>query len=151
MPPADLHRATFTPSGKPGPPSGFGSWILTLPGAQHPFSVDIEPVPVYECDHRFESTGHDPGDKLRHLLQVRDGKCSFPTCSRRARESDFEHATPYDKDGRTCGCNCHMCSRSCHRTKQSAGWSVTSFLPGFHQWTTPAGRAYLQEPWQYPA
>jgi hypothetical protein len=150
-PPADPNRATFTPSGRPGPPGGFGSWILTLPGAPHPFAVDIEPVPTYTCDHRHESRGHDPSDKLRHLLQVRDGKCSFPTCSRRARESDFEHATPHDKGGRTCGCNCHMCSRSCHRAKQSEGWSVTNPLPGFHQWTTSFGRTYLQGPWQYPS
>jgi hypothetical protein len=150
-PPADLDRATFTPSGKPGPPGGLGSWILTLPGAPYPFHVDIEPVPTYECDHRHESAGHNPSDKLRHLLEVRDGKCSFPTCSRRARECDFEHATPHDQGGRTCGCNCHMCSRSCHRTKQLQGWDVTEIRPGFHQWTTPAGRIYLQEPWQYPA
>jgi hypothetical protein len=150
-PPADLDRATFTPSGKPGPPGGFGSWILTLPGAPYPFHVDIEPVPTHECDHRHDSAGHDPSYKLRHLLEVRDGKCSFPTCSRRARECDFEHATPHAQGGRTCGCNCHMCSRSCHRTKQLQGWDVTEIRPGFHQWTTPAGRVYLQEPWQYPA
>jgi hypothetical protein len=144
-------RATFTRSGRPGPSGGFGSWILTLPGAPHPFSVDIEPVPTYTCDHRHESKGHDPSDKLRHLLQVRDGKCSFVTCSRHARESDFEHATPYEKGGRTCGCNCHMCSRSCHRMKQSAGWSVTNPLPGFHQWTTGFGRTYVQGPWRYPS
>jgi hypothetical protein len=150
-PPADLDRATFTPSGKPGPPGGLGSWILTLPGAPHRFTVDIEPVPTGACDHRHESAGHDPGNKLRHLLEVRDGKCSFPTCSRRARECDFEHATPHDQGGRTCGCNCHMCSRSCHRTKQMQGWDVRQIRPGFHQWTTPAGRVYLQEPWQYPA
>ena len=144
-------HATFTPSGKPGPPGGFGSWILTLPGAPHPFSVDIEPVPTYSCDHRHESKGHDPSDKLRHLIEVRDGKCSFVTCSRHARETDFEHATPYEQGGRTCGCNGHMCSRSCHRTKQSRGWNVTSPQPGFHEWTTPAGRVYVQEPWRYPA
>jgi hypothetical protein len=113
--------------------------------------VDIEPVPTYDCDHRHETAGHDPSNKLRHLTQVRDGKCSFPTCSRRARDCDFEHATPHHRGGRTCACNCHMCSRSCHRAKQANGWSVTSPLPGFHQWTTPAGRTYLQQPWQYPA
>ena len=150
-PPGAPDYATFTPSGKPGPPGGLGSWILTLPGAPHPFSVDIEPVPTYTCDHRHESKGHDPSARLRHLIEVRDGKCSFVTCSRRARESDFEHATPYEQGGRTCGCNCHMCSRSCHRVKQSRGWNVTSPRPGFHEWTTPAGRVYVQEPWQYPA
>ena len=99
--------AAFTRSGRPGPPGGYGSWVLTLPGAAAPFTVDLYPVPVGECDHRDESLRHDPGDRLRHLVQVRDGKCSFPTCSRYARETDFEHGVPYEKGGRTCGCNCH--------------------------------------------
>jgi len=42
-------------------------------------------------------------------------------------------------------------SRACHRVKQSPGWQVTQPRPGWHQWTTPAGRSYLQEPKRYPA
>jgi hypothetical protein len=143
--------AIFTPSGRPGPVGGYGSWTLTLPGAPAAFTVDLHPVPVGQCDHRYESPGHDPTDRLRHLVQVRDGKCSFPTCSRHARESDFEHATPHDHGGRTCGCNCHSCSRTCHQLKQQPGWSVTQPRPGWRQWTTPAGRTYTQAPWKYPA
>jgi hypothetical protein len=82
---------------------------------------------------------------------VRDGKCGFPACSRPASESDFEHATPHDQGGRTCGCNGWAASRSCHQLKQSDGWHVTQIKPGYHQWTTPSGRTYLQEPWRYPA
>jgi hypothetical protein len=73
------------------------------------------------------------------------------TCSRHARESDFEHAIPYDKGGRTCACNAGARSRRCHKTKQSKGWNVTQPLPGWHQWTTPSGRTYTQGPMQYPA
>jgi hypothetical protein len=151
-PPGDATRdhATFTPSGRTGPDDGCGSWFLTLPSAPHPFQVTIEPVPTYDCDHRHESTGYQPNGKLRHLVQVRDGACSFPTCSRHARDSDFEHAIPYKNGGRTCACNAHACSRSCHQVKQSPGWSFANLQPGFHQWTTGAGRTYLQGPWQYP-
>ena len=67
------------------------------------------------------------------------------------QESDFEHAQPFDQGGKTCGCNCWACSRSCHQLKQSDGWTVTEVSPGYHQWTTPSGRVYTQEPWQYPA
>ncbi|MGH3291314.1 MAG: hypothetical protein ACRDP7_05875 [Trebonia sp.] len=28
---------------------------------------------------------------------------------------------------------------------------VTQPKPGWHVWTTPTGRTYLQEPWRYPA
>jgi hypothetical protein len=148
-PPRSRAAATFTPSGKPG--CGYGSWILTLPGAAARFTVDLYPIPVGECDHRYESPGHDPSDRLRHLIQVRDGACTFPSCSRLARECDFEHAVPHEQGGRTCACNCHACSRSCHQLKQRPGWSVTQTAPGWHQWTTPSGRAYRQGPWQYPA
>jgi len=147
----DPGRVTITRSGRTGPPGGYGSWIITLPGASLPFIVDIDPVPTYDCDHRYESAGHDPGHRLRHLVQVRDGKCSFPACSMGARESDFEHAIPYLKGGRTCACNAHCCSRSCHRAKQSRGWRVTKPRPGWTQWTTKAGRVYEQGPWRYPA
>jgi hypothetical protein len=151
-------RATFTPrdggwhSGchSVGPPGGLGSWTLTLPGTATPFTVDLKPVPTHACDHAYQSAGHDPSDWLRHVVQVRDGKCSFPACGRHARESDFEHAIPHQDGGKTCACNCHACSRSCHQVKQRPGWSVTSPAPGWHQWRTPAGRTYTQGPWQYP-
>jgi hypothetical protein len=140
----------FTPRHDPGPPGGYGTWTLTLPGGQD-FTVRLEPVPVTGCDHRHESRGYQPGDTLRHLVQVRDGECTFPPCSRHARESDFEHAVPYDKGGRTCACNGSARSRRCHRVKQSPGWTVTQPQPGWHQWTTPSGRTYTQGPMQYPA
>jgi hypothetical protein len=146
---ADPDRATIAPSGRAGPEDGFGSWIVTLPGARRPFIVDIDPVPTYSCDHRFASTRYEPGGKLRHLVQVRDGKCSFPACSRQARESDFEHARPFGKGGKTCACNAHACSRSCHRCKQSSGWGVTKPRPGWTRWTTMSGRVYEQGPWRY--
>jgi hypothetical protein len=108
-------------------------------------------VPAYSCDHRHESHAYQPNGTLRHLVQVRDWECTFPPCSRHARESDFEHAIPYDNGGRTCACNAGARSRKCHRVKQSAGWDVTQPRPGWHQWTTPAGRVYVQGPKRYPA
>jgi hypothetical protein len=78
------------------------------------------------------------------------GRRPFPPCNRHARDSDFEHALPYDQGGRTCACNAGARSRQCHRVKQSPGWAVTQPRPGFHQWTTPRGRTYTQGPKQYP-
>ena len=143
-------RWAFTRRGDPGPPGGYGTWTLTLPGGRE-LTVKLEPIPVHDCDHRHESRGYQPNDTLRHLVQVRDGTCTFPPCSRHARESDFEHAVPYDKGGRTCACNGGARSRRCHRVKQSKGWTVTQPKPGWHQWTTPTGRTYTQGPMQYPA
>jgi hypothetical protein len=132
-------RWAFTPTDDPGPPGGYGTWTLTMPGGRQ-FSVKLEPVPVTGCDHRHESPGYQPNDALRHLVQVRDGTCTFPPCSRHARESDFEHAVPYDKGGRTCACNGGARSRCCHRVKQSPGWTVIQPQPGWHRWTCAARR-----------
>jgi hypothetical protein len=142
-------RGSPDPPDRAGPPDGYGTWTLTTPGRR--FTVRLDLVPTLECDHRYETDGYQPSDRLRHLVQVRDGACTFPPCSRHARQSDFEHAVPYDKGGRTCACNAGARSRACHRVKQSKGWSVTQSRPGWHQWTTPSGRIYVQEPKRDPA
>jgi Domain of unknown function (DUF222) len=141
---------SFIPRGSPAAPDGFGTWTLVLPGGRE-FTVRLDPVPTLECDHRYQSHSYKPSDRLRHLVQIRDGTCTFPPCNRHARESDFEHALPYDQGGKTCACNAGARSRACHRVKQSRGWDVTQPRPGWHRWQTPAGRVYTQEPKRYPA
>jgi hypothetical protein len=148
-------RGTPTPAPRTGshgkgPPDGYGGWTLILPGGRQ-FTVRLDPLPTFDCDHRYETQGYQPSDRLRHLVQVRDGTCTFPPCSRHARESDFEHALPYDKGGRTCTCNAGARSRACHRVKQSPGWTVTQPKPGWHRWETPSGHVYTQEPKRYLA
>jgi hypothetical protein len=146
-------------TGPPGPAialdrsialDGYGNWALTIPGGRR-FTVRLDPVPTFGCDHRNATDAYQPGDRLRHLVQVRDGTCTFPPCNRHARESDFEHAQPYDQGGRTCACNAGARSRACHRVKQSPVWKVTQPRPGWHQWQTQTGRVYVQGPWRYPA
>jgi hypothetical protein len=141
---------TFTWQDDPGPPGGFGTWLLALPDGQQ-LTVRLGPIPVSDCDHRHESRSYQPSDALRHLVEIRDGECTFPSCSRHASNCDFEHATPYEQGGRTCACNAGARSRRCHRVKQSKGWKVTQPRPGWHQWTTPSGRTYTQGPMKYPA
>jgi hypothetical protein len=131
-------------------PEKTGTWTLILPGSRQ-LTVRFDVVPTHDCDHRYQTSAYQPGEKLRRLVQVRDHQCTFPTCSRAARESDFEHAIPYDKGGKTDACNAGARSRRCHRVKQSPGWTLTQPQPGWHQWTTPTGRTYTQEPWQYTA
>lgn len=140
----------FTPLDGTGPSDGLGIWLLTLPDGRE-LTVQLGPVPLTECDHRHESDSYQPSDTLRHLVQIRDGHCTFPCCSRHARDCDFEHAVPYDKGGRTCACNAGARSRRCHRVKQSKQWSLTQPRPGWHRWTAPSGRSYTQGPMKYPA
>jgi Domain of unknown function (DUF222) len=150
VPKSDAGRWSFIPRGSPAAPDGFGTWRLVLPGGRE-FTVRLDPVPTLECDHRYQSHSYKPSDRLRHLVQIRDGVCTFPPCNRHARESDFEHALPYDQGGKTCACNAGARSRACHQIKQSRGWNVTQPKPGWHRWQTPAGRVYTQEPKRYLA
>ena len=135
--------------GLPGDPDWCGPWTLTVPAGLD-YRMELAPVPTHDCDHRNESHAYKPNATLRHLVQVRDHTCTFPTCNRHARDSDFEHALPYDQGGRTCACNAGARSRKCHRVKQSPGWNVAQPTPGWHQWTTPRGRTYTQGPKHYP-
>jgi hypothetical protein len=131
-------------------PDEYGTWTLTLPGGRE-LTVRFDIVQTHTCDHRYRVNSYEPSDRLRRLVQVRDPECTFPPCSRPARESDFEHVIPYDKGGRTDACNAGARSRRCHQVKQTRGWKVTQPRPGWHQWETPRGRSYIQEPWRYLA
>ena len=96
------HRLTGTGS---GPPGGYGTWRLRLPGSSLDLTAALEPLAVTECDHRHQTSAHDPGRTLRHLVQIRDGECTYPPCLRAARRCDFEHAIAWEQGGRTCACN----------------------------------------------
>jgi hypothetical protein len=131
---AQAVQATQPRSGAPPGPwqltlSKPGTWTLTLPGGR-PLAVRFDVVPTYDCDHQYAVGSYLPGDRLRRLVAVRDHECTWPPCSRAARESDFEHAVPYDKGGITDACNAGARSRRCHRVKQMPGWSVTQPRPG---------------------
>lgn len=139
----------FTRAEDTGPPGGYGRWRLQPSGGSRELLVGIEPLAVLDCDHRHESAGYQPSDKLRHLVEIRDGECTWAPCRRAARRCGFEHAVPWDQGGRTCTCNCGPRCRHHHHAKQAHGWSVEQNLPGYHTWTTPAGRIYTTGPTQY--
>jgi hypothetical protein len=143
-PPGDWEFAPRTIKGRRD------TWVLTLPGHKE-LNVRFDVVPTHSCDHRYQVNTYEPGDRLRRLVQVRDHDCTFPPCSRPALDSDFEHAVPYDKGGATDACNAGARSRRCHQVKQMPAWTVTQPKPGWHVWTTPTGRTYIQEPWRYIA
>jgi hypothetical protein len=155
-----LHQLEAQPtqprSGAPPPgawqltPRKPGTWTITLPGGRQ-LAVRFDVVPTHACDHRYRVSSYLPGDRLRRLIQIRDHTCTWPPCSRPARDSDFEHAIPYDKGGITDACNTGARSRRCHQVKQMTGWTLTQPKPGWHVWTTPTGRTYVQEPWRYTA
>jgi hypothetical protein len=120
-----------------------------VPGGAR-YRLDVHPVPLHDCDHRYATDSYRPGKLLRHLVEIRDGECSFTGCSHPAGQSDFEHGIPWHKGGRTDACNGAPRSRRCHKVKQSRGWSVTQPEPGRHVWHTPSGRSYEKRAKTYP-
>ncbi len=95
----------FTPASRDGPPCGYGTWRLRTPGAGPDLIITLEPLVTDPCDHRHRAKSHDPGVRLKHLIQVRHATCTSPVCRRPAAQADFEHNTPYEAGGRTCLCN----------------------------------------------
>ncbi|MCW2747308.1 MAG: hypothetical protein JWP10_450 [Nocardioidaceae bacterium] len=61
-------------------------------------------------------TGRYPSRKLRTALEIRDGVCNFPTCSRPASESDMDHDVPHPR-GPTSASNLGPLCRRHHRMK----------------------------------
>jgi hypothetical protein len=141
---------TFTPASRDGPPGGYGTWRLRTPGPGPDLIITLESLATDPCDHRHQSSRHDPGARLKHLIQVRNATCTSPVCRRPAAQCDVDHNTPYEAGGRTCRCNTGPKCRHDHRLKQHPRWTVDQLPDGTFRWTTPAGRTYTTEPTRYP-
>ena len=135
------------PSGGRGPRDGMGP-----PGTLRPDSLSftITPIAAGDCGHRHESPGYQLSARLRHLIETRSTRCTFPGCRRPARRCDQDHTQPYDQGGRTCECNLGPLCRNHHRAKQTHGWRLDQREPGVMGWTVPSGRRYVTLPTSHP-
>jgi hypothetical protein len=132
----------------PGPPGTTGttgadrrSWLA---------KVTITPIAAGTCDHRHESAGYQPSDRLRHLVKTRSPRCGYPGCRRPATRCDDDHTVAHHQGGRTCECNLYPLCRHHHQTKQAPGWHLDQPEPGVLVWTTPSGRTYTTTAEPYP-
>jgi hypothetical protein len=103
------------------------------------------------CRHARLSAGYVPPPRLRHLVMVRQRRCSFPGCRRPARQCDLDHTVPYEQGGMTCECNLAPLCRRHHRAKQAPGWHVEQSRPGDMTWRLPSGRTCTTHPEPYPS
>ena len=141
---------SFAPASRDHPPREYGTWRLRTPGPGPDLIITLESLTTDPCDHRHQASGHDPGVRLKHLIQVRHATCTSPVCRRPAAQCDVEHNTPYEAGGRTCRCNTGPKCRHDHHLKQHPRWRVDQLPDGTFRWTTPAGRTYTTEPTRYP-
>ncbi len=86
-----------------------------------------------------------PAD-LKKWLEIRDGTCRFPGCTRQARHSEVDHTHDWQYNGETRWDNlAHLCKRG-HRLKTESGWTAEQSTDGVMHWTSPAGKHYATHP-----
>ena len=122
---------SFTPASRDGPPGGYGTWRLRIPGGGPDLIVAIDTLDTHDCEHRYEARGHDPGVKLRHLSQVRHATCTSPVCRRPARTSAI--SSTMCRTRRAAGPACATRARSAGTTtgsSSSRAGKSTSFRTG---------------------
>jgi hypothetical protein len=86
-----------------------------------------------------------PAD-LAGYLRIRDGRCRFPGCARRAGRCDVDHTIARARNGVTADFNlAHLC-RKHHRLKHHTGWMMTHEAGGVIRWTSPAGHVLRTSP-----
>ena len=138
-------RAVGHACARRGPASGEPAirWAAALRGRMRVLEHE-------SCSHARQAPGYLAPVSLRHLIQVRQGRCSFPGCRRAARRCDLDHTVPFDKGGLTCECNLSPLCRRHHRAKQVPGWQLTQDQPGHLTWRLPSGRSYQTPGELYP-
>lgn len=86
-------------------------------------------------------------DDLRLFLAVRDGRCRFAGCFRRAAACDIDHTQDWADGGHTDECNLgHLC-RGHHTLKHRTRWRIEAIHPdGTIDWVSPVGRRHRSRP-----
>ena len=92
-------------------------------------------------------TKYRVSDELRLFLTVRDERCRFVGCTRRAAASDVDHSRAWEHGGGTDPANlAHLC-RGHHRLKHGSRWRIEATHPdGTVDWVSPTGRRHRTRP-----
>jgi len=104
--------------------------ILTHPISGAPLAVD-----------RYR-----PSAQLRRHLRARDQRCRFPGCGMPSRNSDLDHTLDAAFGGPTEEENLAELCRRHHVLKHHSPWHVEQLDGGLLEWTSPAGRVYVDKP-----
>jgi hypothetical protein len=101
--------------------------------------------PVIDVADHIRVDAYQVPDRIRSQVELRDGGCVFPWCTRPARVCDHDHAIPFDSGGSTCSCNIAALCRHHHRLKTLTPWRYVMPEPGVYVWTSPHGYAFLRD------
>ena len=96
--------------------------------------------PVIRVDGDDAVNGHDPPDRMREQVILRDPTCRFPGCQVDSRRCDLDHVVPYDPDGppgQTRPSNLVPLCRRHHNAKTTGLWRYVRTTDGDCVWTGP--------------
>ena len=103
--------------------------------------------PVLDLAGHVRVDAYEIPERLKDLVDQRDGQCVFPWCTRRARRCDHDHVVPFDPAdparGPTCSCNIAALCRGHHRLKTDSPWRYLVIEPGVYLWHSPYGLRLL--------
>ncbi|NYG60132.1 hypothetical protein BJ980_003055 [Nocardioides daedukensis] len=108
-------------------------------------------TPVIDLTETWAVDQHDPPDRMREQVQLRDQHCVFPYCTITANRTDLDHIDAYDPHGppgQTNPDNLACLCRSHHRMKTFAGWTYRREPDGSYHWTDPYEQRWRVTPGQ---
>ena len=88
--------------------------------------------------------GRFPSDRLTRSLELIDGVCAFPTCTKAAVDSDKDHVVAHPR-GPTTAANLWSLCRRHHRMKTLGVVDTDVGTDGHHRWHLPSGRVVESE------
>ena len=105
----------------------------------------VRVLPVLDLEGEAGVDSYEIPDRLRTQIVLRDSYSMFPFATRRARDCDLDHTTPWQTgvSNQTRPGNLGPLDRRSHRAKTHTGWEVQQRAPGVFDWTSPLGYHYI--------
>jgi hypothetical protein len=119
-------------------------WLARFAGA----GAKITLRPVLDLNADWAVDQHDPPERMRETVFLRDAHCVFPGCRRDSRACDLDHITEYipledgGPPGQTRPGNLAPLCRTHHRVKTHSTWDYKRLEDGSYEWTAPIGHQY---------
>ena len=108
-----------------------------------------DPLSGTLLDHGRDT--YRPPTALADHIRARDVTCRFPTCRRRALDTELDHTQAWTPDhGHTSDDNLYNgCTHHHHLKHDAPGWTVAQNPDATLTWTTPTGHSYTSKPYDY--
>ncbi|OOB89343.1 hypothetical protein B0T42_18015 [Rathayibacter sp. VKM Ac-2630] len=87
-----------------------------------------------------------PPPQMRLALQLRDGTCRFPGCTRVAARTEADHTIEWRHGGETALENLASLCVAHHHVRHGDRWTYVLHPDGTADWTTPTGRRVTTRP-----